>query len=40
MGDDLKENHAQEFVPNVEGKGDSSVRISFVEVIRIGRFQK
>jgi hypothetical protein len=35
MGDDLRENHAQEFVPNGEEKGNSTVRISFVKVIRI-----
>ena len=34
----MEENHARKFVLNVQGKGDSSVRILFVEVIRIGSF--
>ena len=36
MDNDLDENHARKFVLNVQGKGDSSVRILCVEVIRTG----
>jgi hypothetical protein len=36
----MEENHARKFVLSVQGMGDSSVRILFVGVIRIGRCRK
>jgi len=40
MDNDMEEIHARKFVLNVQGKGDSSVRILFVGVIRLGRSRK